>query len=68
MKHERDQANLLRAREALVGENHVLGVTQFLQVRVRGSLDQGWWATRRDEREPPRTREMLLDRVLSNEA
>lgn len=68
MKHERDQANLLRAREALVGENHVLGVTQFLQVRVHGSLDQGWWATHQDEREPPRRRETLLDRVLSNEA
>ena len=52
----------------LVGENHVLGITQFLQVRVSGCLDQGWRATHQDERGLPRTREVLLDHVGSNEA
>ena len=68
MNHEHDQANLETAREALVGENHVLGITQFLQVRVRGCLDQGWWATHQEERGLPREREVLLDHVLGNEA
>lgn len=68
MNHEHDQANLETAREALVGENHVLGITQFLQVRVCGCLDQRWWATHQDERGLPRGREVLLDHVPGNEA
>lgn len=68
MNHEQDQANQERARETLVGENHVLGITQFLQVRVCSCLDQGWWATHQDERGLPRGREVLLDHVLGNEA
>lgn len=61
-------ANLLRTREVLVGENHVLGITQFLQVRVSGCLDQGLWATHQDERGLCRRRQVLLDHVGSNKA
>lgn len=68
VNYEQDRANLERAREALVGENHVLGITQFLQVRVRSCLDQGQWATHQDERGLSRRREVLLDHVLGNEA
>lgn len=54
--------------EALVGENHVLGITQLLQVRVSCRLDQGWWATHQDERGLPWRRKVLLDHVGSNKA
>lgn len=59
---------MLRAREVLVGENHVLGMTQFLQVRESSSLDQGWWSTHQDERRLPRRGEVLPDHVRGNEA
>lgn len=59
---------MLRAGEVLVGENHVLGVTQVLQARVSGSLDQGRWAAHQHECELPRRREVLLDHVSGDEA
>lgn len=54
---------MLEAREVSVSENHILGITQFLQVRVSSCLDQGQWATHQDECGLPRRREVLLDHV-----
>lgn len=54
---------MLGARKVLVSENHLLGITQFLQVRMSSCLDQGHWATHQDERGLPRRREVLLDHV-----
>lgn len=51
----------------LVGEDHVLGIAQFLQVRVSGCLDQGWWAAHQDERGLAGSREVLLDHVGGDE-
>lgn len=59
---------MLGTREVLVGENHVFGITQLLQVGVNGCLDHGWWATHQDEYGLPRGREVLLDHVGSNKA
>lgn len=59
---------MLEAREVLVSENHILGITQFLQVRVSSCLDQGQRATHQDERGLPRRREVLLDHVGSDVA
>lgn len=54
---------MLKAREVLVSENHVLGITQFLQIRVSGCLDQGQGSTHQDERGLAGRREVLLDHV-----
>lgn len=50
----------------LIGENHVLGVPQFLQAWVSSGVDQGWWATHQDECGLLRRREVLLDHVGGN--
>lgn len=61
-------AAALELSRALVGEDHVVGVTQLLQARVSGCLDQGWRATHQDEGGLPRSGEVLLDHVGADEA